>query len=177
MRSGHIGTLASEEEETPISVEGGDHLVVFDPLDGSSNIRAGVMRGIGSRLQRGPMESVHTPPPIPARGRRGACGCGVCAAFDSPQCACCSACCARSLAPSTRNPQAYLWAPFSACTTLRTWPRTLVRSREAGGRRSGSCEMLFCCLPDVACAGLSAGPFLAFGAGAPERVCRRGQAC
>ncbi|KFM25621.1 Fructose-1,6-bisphosphatase, chloroplastic [Auxenochlorella protothecoides] len=45
--TGRIGTLASEEEDVPVSVEGsysGDYIVVFDPLDGSSNIDAGGSR-------------------------------------------------------------------------------------------------------------------------------------
>ncbi|KFM25299.1 Fructose-1,6-bisphosphatase, chloroplastic [Auxenochlorella protothecoides] len=46
--TGRIGTLASEEEDVPVSVEGsysGDYIVVFDPLDGSSNIDAGISVG------------------------------------------------------------------------------------------------------------------------------------
>ena len=39
------GTIASEEEDFPVAVEetfSGNYVVVFDPLDGSSNIDAGV---------------------------------------------------------------------------------------------------------------------------------------
>ncbi len=42
--SGRTGVLASEEEDNPVFVEetySGDYVVVFDPLDGSSNIDAG----------------------------------------------------------------------------------------------------------------------------------------
>lgn len=41
---GRTGVIASEEEENPIGVEettSGNYIVVFDPLDGSSNIDAG----------------------------------------------------------------------------------------------------------------------------------------
>lgn len=41
---GRTGVIASEEEEQPIAVEettSGNYIVVFDPLDGSSNIDAG----------------------------------------------------------------------------------------------------------------------------------------
>jgi fructose-1,6-bisphosphatase I len=41
---GRTGVIASEEEENPIAVEettSGNYIVVFDPLDGSSNIDAG----------------------------------------------------------------------------------------------------------------------------------------
>jgi fructose-1,6-bisphosphatase I len=40
--------IASEEEDTPVAVEetySGDYVVVFDPLDGSSNIDAGISVG------------------------------------------------------------------------------------------------------------------------------------
>ena len=43
-----VGVLASEEEEVPVAVEetyDGDYIVVFDPLDGSSNIDAGISVG------------------------------------------------------------------------------------------------------------------------------------
>lgn len=45
--SGKTGILASEEEEVPIAVENvdGKYVVVFDPLDGSSNIDAGISVG------------------------------------------------------------------------------------------------------------------------------------
>lgn len=46
--SGRTGVLASEEEDTPVAVEesySGDYIVVFDPLDGSSNIDAGISVG------------------------------------------------------------------------------------------------------------------------------------
>jgi fructose-1,6-bisphosphatase I len=46
--SGRTGTLASEEEDAPVFVEetySGDYVVVFDPLDGSSNIDAGISVG------------------------------------------------------------------------------------------------------------------------------------
>eukprot|EP01026_Neomeris_dumetosa_P052178 TRINITY_DN4609_c0_g1_i15.p1 TRINITY_DN4609_c0_g1~~TRINITY_DN4609_c0_g1_i15.p1 ORF type:complete len:417 (-),score=51.43 TRINITY_DN4609_c0_g1_i15:466-1716(-) len=46
--SGRTSVLASEEEEVPVAVEetySGDYVVVFDPLDGSSNIDAGISVG------------------------------------------------------------------------------------------------------------------------------------
>eukprot|EP00887_Chlorella_sp_A99_P004286 scaffold15.g4286.t1 len=46
--SGRTGVIASEEEDTPVAVEetySGDYVVVFDPLDGSSNIDAGISVG------------------------------------------------------------------------------------------------------------------------------------
>jgi len=46
--SGRTGVIASEEEDTPVAVEetySGNYVVVFDPLDGSSNIDAGVSTG------------------------------------------------------------------------------------------------------------------------------------
>lgn len=46
--SGRTGVLASEEEDAPVFVEetySGDYVVVFDPLDGSSNIDAGISVG------------------------------------------------------------------------------------------------------------------------------------
>merc|ERR1719451_79861 len=46
--SGRTGYLASEEEDVPIAVEetyGGNYVVCFDPLDGSSNIDAGISVG------------------------------------------------------------------------------------------------------------------------------------
>jgi len=46
--SGRTGVIASEEEELPIAVEetySGNYIVVFDPLDGSSNIDAGISVG------------------------------------------------------------------------------------------------------------------------------------
>lgn len=42
------GVLASEEEDQPVAVEetySGNYVVVFDPLDGSSNIDAGISVG------------------------------------------------------------------------------------------------------------------------------------
>ena len=42
------GTIASEEEDLPVAVEetySGNYVVVFDPLDGSSNIDAGISTG------------------------------------------------------------------------------------------------------------------------------------
>lgn len=45
---GRTGVIASEEEENPIAVEettSGNYIVVFDPLDGSSNIDAGISVG------------------------------------------------------------------------------------------------------------------------------------
>ncbi len=42
------GVIASEEEDLPIAVEetySGNYIVVFDPLDGSSNIDAGISVG------------------------------------------------------------------------------------------------------------------------------------
>ncbi|MEW5312989.1 MAG: hypothetical protein WDW38_004585 [Sanguina aurantia] len=46
--SGRTGVIASEEEDLPVYVEetySGDYIVVFDPLDGSSNIDAGISVG------------------------------------------------------------------------------------------------------------------------------------
>jgi fructose-1,6-bisphosphatase I len=46
--SGRTGVIASEEEATPVAVEetdSGNYIVVFDPLDGSSNIDAGISVG------------------------------------------------------------------------------------------------------------------------------------
>jgi fructose-1,6-bisphosphatase I len=46
--SGRTGIIASEEEDTPVAVEesySGHYTVVFDPLDGSSNIDAAVSTG------------------------------------------------------------------------------------------------------------------------------------
>jgi fructose-1,6-bisphosphatase I len=46
--SGRTGVLASEEEDEPVFVEettSGNYIVVFDPLDGSSNIDAGISVG------------------------------------------------------------------------------------------------------------------------------------
>lgn len=53
--SGRTGTIASEEEDMPVAVEetfSGNYVVVFDPLDGSSNIDAGISVGSiwGARL-------------------------------------------------------------------------------------------------------------------------------
>lgn len=45
--SGRTGVIASEEEATPVAVEettSGNYIVVFDPLDGSSNIDAGTLK-------------------------------------------------------------------------------------------------------------------------------------
>lgn len=47
--SGRTGVIASEEEDAPVMVEetySGDYVVVFDPLDGSSNIDAGESCGL-----------------------------------------------------------------------------------------------------------------------------------
>ncbi|CAL4913724.1 unnamed protein product [Urochloa decumbens] len=46
--SGRTGVIASEEEDVPVAVEqsySGNYIVVFDPLDGSSNIDAAVSTG------------------------------------------------------------------------------------------------------------------------------------
>ncbi|CAL5218421.1 g98 [Coccomyxa viridis] len=46
--SGKTGVIASEEEDLPVAVEetySGNYVVVFDPLDGSSNIDAGISTG------------------------------------------------------------------------------------------------------------------------------------
>lgn len=46
--TGRTGVIASEEEDYPVSVEetySGNYVVVFDPLDGSSNIDAGISVG------------------------------------------------------------------------------------------------------------------------------------
>ena len=45
---GRTGTIASEEEDIPVAIEqtfSGDYVVCFDPLDGSSNIDAGISVG------------------------------------------------------------------------------------------------------------------------------------
>lgn len=45
---GRTGVIASEEEDQPVAVEetySGDYVVTFDPLDGSSNIDAGISVG------------------------------------------------------------------------------------------------------------------------------------
>ncbi len=45
---GAQGVIASEEEDEPVAVEetySGNYVVVFDPLDGSSNIDAGISTG------------------------------------------------------------------------------------------------------------------------------------
>lgn len=45
-RSGKVKVMVSEEDDEAIIVEGGGkYVVVFDPLDGSSNIDAGVNVG------------------------------------------------------------------------------------------------------------------------------------
>ena len=47
-QSGRTGIIASEEEDVPVAVEesySGNYIVVFDPLDGSSNIDAAVSTG------------------------------------------------------------------------------------------------------------------------------------
>ncbi|XP_047328183.1 fructose-1,6-bisphosphatase, chloroplastic-like [Impatiens glandulifera] len=46
--SGRTGIIASEEEDVPVAVEesySGNYIVVFDPLDGSSNVDAAVSTG------------------------------------------------------------------------------------------------------------------------------------
>jgi len=46
--SGKMGVIASEEEDEPVMVEemySGNYVAVFDPLDGSSNIDAGIATG------------------------------------------------------------------------------------------------------------------------------------
>jgi fructose-1,6-bisphosphatase I len=46
--SGRTGVLASEEEDVPVAIEesySGNLIVTFDPLDGSSNIDAGISVG------------------------------------------------------------------------------------------------------------------------------------
>jgi len=46
--SGRTGVIASEEEDVPVAVEetyAGNYVVVFDPLDGSSNLDAAVSTG------------------------------------------------------------------------------------------------------------------------------------
>jgi fructose-1,6-bisphosphatase I len=50
MSSGRTGVIASEEEDLPVPVSieetySGNYVVVFDPLDGSSNIDAGISVG------------------------------------------------------------------------------------------------------------------------------------
>ena len=45
---GRTGTIASEEEDVPVAIDqtySGDYVVCFDPLDGSSNIDAGISVG------------------------------------------------------------------------------------------------------------------------------------
>lgn len=54
------GTIASEEEDLPVSVEetfSGNYVVVFDPLDGSSNIDAGISTGLPAWDQQSLSES------------------------------------------------------------------------------------------------------------------------
>ncbi|MCL7032595.1 hypothetical protein MKW94_001022 [Papaver nudicaule] len=46
--SGHTGIIASEEEDVPIAIEetyAGNYTIVFDPIDGSSNIDTGLTTG------------------------------------------------------------------------------------------------------------------------------------
>lgn len=46
--NGRTGIIASEEEDVPVAVEEsyyGNYIVVFDPLDGSSNVDAAVSTG------------------------------------------------------------------------------------------------------------------------------------
>jgi len=48
MNSGRAGIIVTEEEDKPIAVEsvvGGNYIVTFDPIDGSSNIDACVTTG------------------------------------------------------------------------------------------------------------------------------------
>jgi len=53
---GRAGIIVTEEEDTPIAVEsvGGEYIVTFDPIDGSSNIDACVTTGrcVKSRVRR-----------------------------------------------------------------------------------------------------------------------------
>ena len=58
--SGRAGIIVTEEEDTPIAVErcvGGEYIVTFDPIDGSSNIDACVTTGryerASARIKRG----------------------------------------------------------------------------------------------------------------------------
>lgn len=54
--SGRTGIIASEEEDVPVAVEesySGNYVVVFDPLDGSSNIDAAVSTGSIFGIYRG----------------------------------------------------------------------------------------------------------------------------
>ena len=47
-QTGRTGVIASEEEDVPVAVEetfGGNYVVIYDPLDGSSNIDAAVSTG------------------------------------------------------------------------------------------------------------------------------------
>ena len=63
--SGRTGTIASEEEDLPVAVEetfSGNYVVVFDPLDGSSNIDAGI--AVGSIWGAHPAQSPHTMPKL-----------------------------------------------------------------------------------------------------------------
>jgi len=55
-RSGQVAAMVSEEDDAPIVVEDstGDYVVVFDPLDGSSNIDCGVSIGTIFGIYRKP---------------------------------------------------------------------------------------------------------------------------
>lgn len=67
--TGRTGVIASEEEEHPIAVEettSGNYIVVFDPLDGSSNIDAGISVGSIFGIYE-PSESCIVDPDDPAK--------------------------------------------------------------------------------------------------------------
>jgi fructose-1,6-bisphosphatase I len=67
--TGRTGVIASEEEENPIAVEettSGNYIVVFDPLDGSSNIDAGISVGSIFGIYE-PSESCIVDPDDPAK--------------------------------------------------------------------------------------------------------------
>eukprot|EP00195_Chlamydomonas_chlamydogama_P010222 CAMPEP_0202889596 /NCGR_PEP_ID=MMETSP1392-20130828/177_1 /ASSEMBLY_ACC=CAM_ASM_000868 /TAXON_ID=225041 /ORGANISM="Chlamydomonas chlamydogama, Strain SAG 11-48b" /LENGTH=419 /DNA_ID=CAMNT_0049572963 /DNA_START=36 /DNA_END=1295 /DNA_ORIENTATION=- len=66
--TGRTGVLASEEEDLPVAVEetySGNYIVVFDPLDGSSNIDAGIsvgtIFGVYSPSEECPLDAMDDP--------------------------------------------------------------------------------------------------------------------
>src|SRR5205807_1479584 len=77
---GNVGILVSEEDQEPHVIEeaeSGKYIVLFDPLDGSSNINANVSIGtIFSILQRQP-QAGRSPSPLSRPGGRRGPGRGV----------------------------------------------------------------------------------------------------
>jgi fructose-1,6-bisphosphatase I len=71
-RSGCVAAMASEEEESFITVppeQAGDYVVVFDPLDGSSNIDVGVSIGTIFAIYRKPAAEAVSIDTILRKGR------------------------------------------------------------------------------------------------------------